>query len=139
VCTRQEYCRHGNAGISYKHWLLVSNAKLNSNFFTYSIGNIENSINMYHHHHSYHITHNCWLYIVSLCAVLNLISTEVAEDNQELGDNLEEAAVAVVVEDILVVGDTEAVAAEDRLQDIPVEEDADTVVVDSKLVEGRQG
>ena len=71
--------------------------------------------------------------------VLSPISTEVAEDNQELGDNLEEAAVAVVVVDILVVGDTEAVAEEDRLQDIPVEEVADTVVVDSKLVEGRQG
>ena len=71
--------------------------------------------------------------------VLSPISTEVAEDNLELGDNLEEAAVAVVVVDILVVGDTEAVAEEDRLQDIPVEEVADTVVVDSKLVEGRQG
>ena len=71
--------------------------------------------------------------------VLSPISTEVAEDNQELGDNLEEAAVAVVVVDILVVGDTEAVAEEDRLQDIPEEEAADTVVVDSKLVEGRQG
>ena len=71
--------------------------------------------------------------------VLSPISTEVAEDNKELGDNLEEAAVAVVVVDILVVGDTEAVAEEDRLQDIPVEEVADTVVVDSKLVEGRQG
>ena len=71
--------------------------------------------------------------------VLSPISTEVAEDNLELGDNLEEAAVAAVVVDILVVGDTEAVAEEDRLQDIPVEEVADTVVVDSKLVEGRQG
>ena len=71
--------------------------------------------------------------------VLSPISTEVAEDNQELGDNLEEAAVAVVVVDILVVGDTGAVAEEGRLQDIPVEEAADTVVVDSKLVEGRQG